>query len=56
MAVECTSDLTLGQTVIDWWRRTGDIPNAMVMDQADADGFFDLVIGRLARLQGTLTA
>lgn len=56
VAVECSSDLTLGQTVIDWWRRTGNVPNAMVMDQVDADGFFDLVIGRLGRLQEKLNA
>ena len=42
--------------MIDWWRLTGNVPNAMVMDQVDADGFFDLVIGRLGRLQEKLNA
>jgi purine nucleosidase len=54
VAVECASDLTLGQTVVDWWGRTGNMPNALVMDGADADGFYDLVTGRLARLQEAL--
>lgn len=56
VAVECSSDLTLGQTVVDWWRRTDNTPNAMVMNDAEADGFYELVIGRLGRLQEKLSA
>jgi purine nucleosidase len=39
-----------GRTVIDRWGRTGDPNNAVVMETLDADGFFDLLGERLARL------
>ncbi|MBV7378405.1 nucleoside hydrolase [Maritimibacter dapengensis] len=48
--VETSSDLTLGMTVADWWRVTDRAPNAMFMGDIDADGFFDLLTRRLARL------
>ena len=48
--VETTSDLTLGMTVADWWGVTERPPNAMFMGDLDADGFFDLLTERLARL------
>ncbi|MBW3097585.1 nucleoside hydrolase [Pseudohoeflea coraliihabitans] len=48
--IETKSDLTLGMTVIDWWHVTDRKRNAMVMRDIDADGFFDLLIERLARL------
>jgi purine nucleosidase len=50
VAVETESDLTRGQTVVDWWQRTGRAANAEVLDRIDADGFFALLIDRLARL------
>jgi purine nucleosidase len=48
--IEVQSDLTRGMTVADWWRVTSRTPNAMFMDQVDADGFFSLLTERLARL------
>ncbi len=48
--VETGSPLTLGMTVADRYGVTGRAPNAMWLDQADADGFFDLLFERLARL------
>jgi inosine-uridine nucleoside N-ribohydrolase len=39
-----------GRTVIDRWGRTGDPPNAVVLESLDADGFFDLLGQRLALL------
>ncbi|WP_170382974.1 nucleoside hydrolase [Ruegeria atlantica] len=48
--IETKSDLTLGMTVADWWRVTDHPPNAMFMGEIDADGFFDLLTERLARL------
>lgn len=48
--IEVQSDLTRGMTVADWWRVTNRAPNAMFMDQVDADGFFSLLTERLARL------
>ncbi len=50
VAVETASPLTLGMTVVDWWGVTGRPPNALVLDHVDADGFVDLIAGRLARL------
>jgi purine nucleosidase len=50
VAVETRGDHTLGRTVVDWSRRTGHAPNATVIDQVDADGFFALLTERLARL------
>lgn len=41
---------TLGMTVIDWWGVTEQRPNALVMNRIDADGFFDLLVERIARL------
>lgn len=41
---------TLGMTVIDWWGVTHDPPNALVMNEIDADGFFDLLVERIGRL------
>ncbi|MBO9453219.1 nucleoside hydrolase [Tropicibacter sp. R16_0] len=48
--IETRSELTLGMTVADWWRVTDRAPNAMFMGDLDADGFFDLLTERLARL------
>jgi inosine-uridine nucleoside N-ribohydrolase len=50
VAIECASPLTLGMTVVDWWAVTGKPPNAKVLRQVNADGYFDLVIDRLGRL------
>jgi len=51
VAVECSSPLTLGMTVVDWWSVTGRTPNVQVLRSIDADAYFDLVIERMARLQ-----
>ena len=48
--IECDSDLTRGMTVADWWRVTDRAPNATFMGDIDADGFFDLLTRRIARL------
>jgi purine nucleosidase len=48
--VECSSALTLGMTVVDWWGVTGRTPNVLLLRNLDAEAYFDLVIGRLARL------
>ena len=47
--IETHSELTVGMTVVDWWRVSGRKPNATVMRHVDADGFFDLLIERVAR-------
>ena len=48
--IETASELTLGMTVADWWRVTDRPANATFMGSVDADGFFDLLTERLARL------
>lgn len=50
VTVETGSELTMGMTVMDWWRVTGRPQNALVMRDIDDDGFFELLIERLARL------
>ncbi len=48
--VETGSPLTLGMTVADRFGVTGRPVNATWLDRADADGFFELLFERLARL------
>jgi Inosine-uridine nucleoside N-ribohydrolase len=48
--IETQSELTMGMTVVDWWRVSGRKANARVMRNVDAEGFFDLLIERFARL------
>lgn len=48
--IETGSELTMGMTVVDWWRVSGRAANARFMRHVDAEGFFDLLIERLARL------
>ena len=48
--IETQSDLTRGMTVADWWGVTDRARNATFMGEVDADGFYDLLTGRLARL------
>jgi purine nucleosidase len=50
VSVETGSELTMGMTVVDWWGMTDDEPNAIWMRDVDSDGFFDLLVDRLARL------
>ena len=48
--IEVQSELTMGMTVADWWGVSGRQANAMFMGGVDADGFFQLLTNRLARL------
>ena len=48
--IELQSELTVGMTVVDWWRVSGREPNATFMRNVDADGFFALLTERFARL------
>ena len=50
VAIECESELTMGATVIDWWKVTNRTPNATVIRNVDSDGFFALLAERIARL------
>ena len=48
--IETGSELTRGMSVADWWGVTDRAPNVTFMREIDADGFFALLVERLARL------
>ena len=48
--VETRSNLTLGETVVDWHRVTERPANAVWINEVDADGFYSLLIETVARL------
>ena len=48
--IETQSELTLGATVADWWRVSDRPANATFMKDINAEGFYDLLATRLARL------
>jgi purine nucleosidase len=50
VSVECESELTMGMTVVDWWRVTKRAPNATVVRNINAEGFFKLLTERISRL------
>ena len=50
VAIETESPLTVGMTVVDWWGVTGRKPNLRFMNTVDADGFYNLMAEKLARL------
>jgi purine nucleosidase len=50
VSVETQSELTMGMSVVDWWNVTDRPKNVTFMRTVDAEGFFDLLIERLARI------
>ena len=48
--IETGSELTMGMTVVDWWRLTDHEPNCLVINEIDDDGFFALLVDRIGRL------
>lgn len=50
VSIETQGRLTLGMTVADWWQITDRPRNVHFLREGDADGFFDLLTTRLARL------
>lgn len=48
--IETASELTLGETVVDWWGVTDRQKNATFLREVDAEGFFALLTERLSRL------
>ncbi len=49
ISIETDSPLTLGHTAVDYWGVTDKPANALWIDLADADGFFQLLNERLER-------
>lgn len=50
VSIETVSSLTRGMTVADWWQITDRPRNVNFLREADTEGFFDLLVERLARL------
>lgn len=48
--IETRGEFTLGMTVADWWGVSRRAPNVLFIGSVDADGFFDLLTERIARL------
>jgi purine nucleosidase len=48
--IETTSPLTIGMSVVDYWRVTDRKPNALFIRDVDDPGFYGLLEERLARL------
>ncbi len=49
ISVETESELTMGNTAVDFWHVTDRPKNAKWMHAVDADGFYELLIERLSR-------
>ena len=49
ISVETESELTMGNTAVDFWHVTDRPKNATWMHTANADGFYDLLVDRLSR-------
>lgn len=50
VTVETASELTVGMTVADYWHVTGKVRNVNYLRNGNAEGFFALLLERLARL------
>ncbi len=50
VTVDISDGPSLGRTVVDWWGRTDAPANCLVVSEIDADGFFELLNERLARV------
>ncbi|WP_297106970.1 nucleoside hydrolase [uncultured Devosia sp.] len=50
VTIETASELTMGMTVVDYWHVSGRSYNANYLRSGDAEGFYALLLERLARL------
>jgi purine nucleosidase len=50
LEVETGSELTMGQTVIDWWGVTDRPRNVHVIREVEDNAFYELLIERIGRL------
>nr|WP_314258463.1 nucleoside hydrolase [uncultured Devosia sp.] len=50
VTIEVDSELTMGMTVTDYWHVTGRVRNVTYLRNGNADGFYQLLTERLARL------
>lgn len=49
ISIETESELTMGNTAVDFWHVTDRPKNATWIHSVDADGFYDLLVERLSR-------
>lgn len=52
VSIETGSELTVGNTAVDFWGVSGRVKNANWIHSIDADGFYDLLTERLGRFGG----
>lgn len=50
VAIETADTPAQGTTIVDWWGKTKAEPNALFVNAIDSDGFYRLLLQRLARL------
>jgi purine nucleosidase len=50
VSIETTSELTMGATVADYWGITDKPKNVHFLRSGDAEGYYDLLVERIARL------
>ena len=50
LEIETASELTVGATVVDWWEVTDRPKNVTYLRSGDSDGFYALLVERIARL------
>lgn len=50
VVIETRGEFTTGMTVADWWGVSGRQPNATFIGHVDTEGFFALLVERIARL------
>lgn len=50
VAIETTSELTMGRMVVDRWHVTNQPPNANVIESIEAEGFYQLLTQAIGRL------
>ena len=53
IAIEIHSELTMGNTAVDFWGVSGRDKNAVWIHSVDADGFYELLTDRLTRYGGS---
>lgn len=51
LAIDNREGLGMGQTVADWYDTLGQVKNVFWVEDGDAQGFFNLLTERLARLK-----
>jgi purine nucleosidase len=47
--VEHESELCMGQTIADWYGKSGKVPNVEIVTRVDSKGVYDLFLDRLSR-------